>query len=175
MVGGFSRDREAETTARREEKRSHPGSKQHRQYSVSVGPLAVPRDRLGRRRDRCTDRCRRCRPLLLQPRVVPRRRRDRWRRGVGERQRQLAESRNRQQRGANPFHRLLPGALPARLAGDRRHFKATRAQSPRICSGVSPGDPLPAASALLTSATMRRDNGASSPWRSAISVTTPCR
>ena len=31
------------------------------------------------------------------------------------------------------------------------------------CSGVSPGEPLPAASACLTSATIRRDSGTFSP------------
>ena len=45
----------------------------------------------------------------------------------------------------------------------------------RICSGVSLGEPCPAASALLISVTTRRDSGTSSPRRSAIAVMTPCR
>jgi hypothetical protein len=51
----------------------------------------------------------------------------------------------------------------------------TAENQPRICSGDSPGEPLPSASALRISATMRCDSGASSPRRSAMPVMTPCR
>ena len=73
----------------------------------------------------------------------------------------------------------------AKFVFQRRHFKSkytpqgqvyvTERLYGRICSGVSPGEPLPAASALLISATIRRDNGTCSPCRSAIPVMTPCR
>lgn len=73
------------------------------------------------------------------------------------------------------FISVLPAAslsAKARVGCDTSHFKATYG---RICSGVSPGAPLPAASALLISSTTRRDNGTCKPRRSAISVMTPCR
>jgi hypothetical protein len=65
----------------------------------------------------------------------------------------------------------LTFAVVADGAGISGYFNAPG----RIWSGVNRGEPLPAASALLINATMRRESGACSPRRSAIPVMTPCR
>ena len=80
------------------------------------------------------------------------------------------------------FHIVPPGAdaadacvaADAKFAADDRDFKASQ-RDQRICSGVSLGEPLPLASALLISVTIRRDNGTCSLCLSAMAVMTPCR
>ena len=129
-------------------------------------------------------------PLLLQPRVISRRRRDGRRRGTCRHHRSPAAESHRSGDGAacvTSFHVVPPGADAAdvrmaadvKFAADDRDFKARQRDQPtlqrRICSGVSLGEPLPRASALLISVTMRRDNGTCSPCLSAMAVMTPCR
>ena len=124
-------------------------------------------------------------PLLLQPRIISRRRRDGRRRGTCRHHRGPAAERHRSGDGAacvKSFHIVPPGAdaadacvaADAKFAADDRDFKASQ-RDQRICSGVSLGEPLPLASALLISVTMRRDNGTCSPCLSAMAVMTPCR
>ena len=65
-------------------------------------------------------------------------------------------------------------AVDAKFAADDRDFKASQ-RDQRICSGVSFGEPLPLASALLISVTIRRDNGTCSPCLSALNHrSSPC-
>ena len=129
------------------------------------------------------------RSLLLQPRVISRRRRHGRRRGTCRRHKgPAAEAQDRSSGKAwiKSFHILSPGAEAAHLRAAAflnwpamiafsRHGLAARAFHGRIWSGVSLGEPLPLASALLISATTRRDSGTCSPWRSAISAISPCR
>ena len=61
------------------------------------------------------------------------------------------------------------------IAGRWLRCRFKPAAHPGSARASSSGEPLPATSALLISATMRRDSGTCSPWRSAISVMTPCR
>ena len=124
--------------------------------------------------------------LFLQPRIISRRRRDGRRRGTRRRHRSpAAESHNSSDGTAciKSFHIVAPGTDAAEWAWPllrnslfiiavSRQVNVTNGYG-RICSGVSPGEPLPLASALLINATTRRDNGTCSPYRSAIAVMTP--
>ncbi len=85
--------------------------------------------------------------------------------------RRPASSRPRRSRDFVSYRSIRPAFCERKLTSDRRHFKAGLYDL--ICSGVSPGEPWPAASARLINATMRRDSGTSSPCRPAISTTIP--
>jgi hypothetical protein len=153
-------------------------------------PDDAPRRRLGSGYRRLGVRSRGS--LLLQPCVISRRRRDGRRRGTSRSHRGEAGERHNRGRGktcaskarTGRFHVVSPGADAADAEQDRLQTcgqslpfsrRGERSNDGRICSGVSLGDPLPAASASLTSLAMRRESGSSSPCRSAIAMMTPCR
>ena len=126
--------------------------------------LLVPARRGWRddRRDRLLHHLRR-RPLLLQPRVIARRRRHRRGRGKGRNQGSPSGKASDQKCHACSLHTGSP--CNAFNQASRRIGAISRPARVQFialtCSGVSPGDPLPSASALLISATTRRDSGTS--------------
>jgi hypothetical protein len=123
-----------QTKREHEEKQPHGGSRWIASMRAVMNPLhAVPENRLAIAQPRLING--RCGSLLLQPRVISRRRRHGRRRGACRQQRSPAAEAHERGNGktcVKSFHVVSPGSVAGQLRTavwskfglDRRHFKA---------------------------------------------------